>query len=47
LEIEDENITEEEVLSLAKIQKDIAKYLEDQQIKRVVYRTGKILNIVI
>lgn len=41
------NSTQEEALSLALKQKNVKKFLKDQTIKTSIYRSGKILNIII
>ncbi len=46
LEIEGQ-LTEEEVVKLAKVDVNVSKYLAGQEIKKVIYVPGKILNFVI
>ena len=47
IQLEDKNISQNEIIELARNQPKIAKWLVDADVKKVIYVPGKILNIVI
>ena len=43
----DSNLTQKEIEKIAKEQKNIRKYIEDKDIKKIIYVDKKLLNFVV